>query len=403
MREIDGPIFQGEVIEGKPVDDVTGKQRIIDLTAAPKRRYGRFIVGGLVAGGIGVGWAVTGPLYRPLFPDGPPPGVAAPRNETPTPSSSETPSNDKIIIIEPSETTSTPSSIISPSPTMTPSELAPTTSTKPLPTVTPSPSESPSPSAEPAETTPSTPASTKPTPTTGSPAPTNSPETSPTARPDTEQGVATTVNQVWTNTPAVWKAGSPESAKWAAFHGPLSISVMPGVDQYGRKLDWQGWRGVANGAQDQWWRTFAQNANTLRAGKGTTYLSPTYAGRRAGGSNPHFPAAWQRLAGIVRQGMPSAKLVLPASCTAGEALPDPSTYDALGCTLPDNGVRRWGLDGQHTSAVERLEHARQQALAAGKPMVISIPHGDSKVATLQVQSWLREHAGTGAGQVITVG
>ncbi len=385
------------IIEGIPPSRVLPQDNdLIPLVPVSERRGSpikAIAIGaslGLAATGVAI-WLNKGSLYTPLFPERPP-TAAVPYHDTPTPTPSQTSSPDKVIIIEP---TPPPSSIISLSPTTAPSKLTPTPSTEPLPTEeVPSPSESPTPpsSVEPTESSSPTPTNTSPT---STPSPPANTEITPTATPDIEQGIKAIVGQVWTNTPDVWKAGSPAAAKWAAFDGPLNVSIMPGIDQHGRRLQWRGWQAAANGAHDEWWRTFAQNANTLRAGKGTTYLSPNYQGGRVEGNNPHFPAAWPRIAGIVRQEMPSAKLVLPASCTAGEALPDPSTYDVLSCSTRQHSWQKSKL-----FILPRLERARQQALAVNKP--IAVNHSTISNHT-QLQQWINKHAGTGPGQVIPIG
>lgn len=236
------------------------------------------------------------------------------------------------------------------------------------------------------------------------------------------------IGQTWPNTPDLWGINPSIQNSWANFSGPMSLSITPGLDASGNRLDWtdpttgetltgwQGWEATANGEQDKWWHAIARNTKKLRDGKAATYISPFYEYNgdwmkySVNGDVDAFKQAWERVAGIWREEMPEAKLVLPAACNRGvpdEMLPNPDTYDVFGCTIYN--AWPWSANGDETMA--KLEVARLQALKAGKPIAITEwansanAHtdgggGDAPGFIAAMHAWMKQHAGTGPGNLV---
>lgn len=237
------------------------------------------------------------------------------------------------------------------------------------------------------------------------------------------RGTAVEIGQTWPNTPDAWGIDPAVSDSWAGFQGPMSISYSPGADWVnaaGQTLTgWRNWATVASGGNDEWWTAAAKRVKALRAGKGTTYISPFYeyngdwmewSVTRTAQGYADFKAGWKRVADIWRREFPQAKLVLPAACSRdvpAAMLPDPSTYDMGGGTT----YNAWPWEANGATAMQRLEVARQRAAAVGKPFGITEwansanPNeagggGDGLGFISAMHSWMQQHAGTGSGQLV---
>jgi hypothetical protein len=238
------------------------------------------------------------------------------------------------------------------------------------------------------------------------------------------RGTPVQIGQTWPNTPDAWGINPAVSNSWSGFQGPMSLSYDPGpdwVDQStGQTLTgWRNWATVANGGNDAWWTAAAKKVKALRAGKGTTYVSPFYefngdwmawSVTRTTQGYADFKAGWKRVSDIWRREFPEAKLVLPAAMSRdvpAAMMPDPSTYDLGGGTL----YNAWPWEANGATAIQRLEAFRQQVAAAGKPFGITEwanaanPNeagggGDAPGFITAMHDWMVQHAGTGAGQLV---
>ncbi len=226
------------------------------------------------------------------------------------------------------------------------------------------------------------------------------------------------IGQTWPHTPDAWGINPSVHNSWAGFDGPMSLSFSPGPDWKGMQ-GWRSYAAIARGDMDAWWRAAAQNTRRLRAGKGTTYVSPfyeyngdwmTWSVSRTTQGYTDFRDAWARVAAIWRQEFPEVELVLPAACSRDvpdAMMPAPDTYDLIGCTIYN--AWPWREDGAPTMRL--LEAARQRALAVGKPLAITEwansanPRtagggGDAPGFISAMYDWMRKNAGTGAGQLV---
>ncbi|HMR82141.1 MAG TPA: carbohydrate-binding protein [Niabella sp.] len=238
------------------------------------------------------------------------------------------------------------------------------------------------------------------------------------------RGTPVEIGQTWPNTPDAWGINPQISNSWAGFQGPMSISYDPGPDWVnpatGQTLTgWRNWATVANGGNDAWWTAAAKKVKALRAGRGTTYISPFYEfnGDWMAWSVPRnaqgyadFKAGWKRVSDIWRREFPQAKLVLPAAMSRdvpAAMMPDPSTYDLGGGTI----YNAWPWEANGATAIQRLEAFRQQVAAVGKPFGITEwansanPNtdgggGDAPGFITAMHNWMKQHAGTGAGQLV---
>ncbi|HMR48751.1 MAG TPA: hypothetical protein PKA68_05780 [Arachnia sp.] len=319
-----------------------------------------------------------------------------------------------------------------PAPTPTPS---PTPSPTPTPTPTPTVAPAPKPTEEPIVVPPLTDTTQKP-----SEQPTTPPSTKPSGK-GWLSGVATAekgntnpagyfadwrgsaveIGQTWPNTLDFWGVHPGVANSWGNFSGPMSVSIAPGtasgkpIDQNGHK-GWRGWKALASGDNDSWWRAAAQNLKKLRAGKGTTYVSPMYEFNgewmtwSVNGDVSNFKAGWERMAKIWKQEYPESVLVLPVACNRGvkdDMLPNPNSYDMLGCTI----YNAWPWEENGKATIAALEKARKQAQAVGKPIGITewansangkTPGGGGDAAGFMraMNDWMKANAGTGAGQLV---
>lgn len=303
--------------------------------------------------------------------------------------------------------------------------------TTPTPPTAPSPTTPASPTAQP---------TAQPTSPTASPAPTSAPPVVNTSTgtgwlsgvatrengngPDPAKyfgdwrGSKVEIGQTWPHTPDVWGINTSVQNSWAGFNGPMSLSFSPGPDWKGMQ-GWRSYAAIARGDMDAWWRAAAQNTRRLRAGKGTTYVSPFYeyngdwmswSVSRTGQGYADFRNAWTRVAAIWRQEFPEVELVLPAACSRDvpdAMMPAPDTYDLIGCTIYN--AWPWREDGAPTMRL--LEAARQRALAVRKPIAITEwansanpwtagGGGDAPGFISAMYDWMRKNAGTGAGQLV---
>lgn len=332
-----------------------------------------------------------------------------------------------------------------------PAEPVPSPTPKPTPSpstppVAPAPSPSPSTQAPAPTPSPTVQAPVAPTPT---PAPTQQPVEKPSTPPIEKpsgsgwlSGVATDakgnsnpggyfgdwrgsaiqIGHTWPNTLDLWGVHPSAPNSWGNWSGPMSVSIAPGVDGSGKAIDqnghkgWRGWKALANGENDSWWREAARNMKKLRAGKGTTFVSPMYEFNgewmpwSVNGDVANFKTGWERMARIWKEEYPEAVLVLPVACNRGVKdadLPNPNSYDMLGCTIYN--AWPWNADGKATIAA--LEKARLQAKAVGKPIGITewansangkTPGGggDAPGFIKAMNDWMKANAGTGAGQLV---
>lgn len=238
------------------------------------------------------------------------------------------------------------------------------------------------------------------------------------------RGTPVQIGQTWPNTPDAWGVNPVVADSWSGFQGPMSLSYDPGPDwvdpSTGQTLTgWSNWATVASGGNDAWWTAAAKKVKALRAGKGTTYISPFYefngdwmdwSVSRTAKGYADFKAGWKRVSDIWRREFPEAKLVLPAAMSRdvpADMMPDPSTYDLGGGTL----YNAWPWEADGTTALQKLEAFRQQIAAAGKPFGITEwanaanPNeagggGDAPGFITAMHNWMVQHAGTGAGQLV---
>ena len=232
------------------------------------------------------------------------------------------------------------------------------------------------------------------------------------------RGSKVEIGQTWPHTPDVWGINPSVQNSWAGFNGPMSLSFTPGPDWKGMQ-GWRSYAAIARGDMDAWWRAAAQNTRRLRAGKGTTYVSPfyeyngdwmTWSVSRTTQGYSDFRNAWARVAAIWRQEFPEVTLVLPAACSRdvpAAMMPASNTYDVVGCTIYN--AWPWREDGAPTMRL--LEAGRQRALAAGKPLGITEwansanPRtagggGDAPGFISAMHEWMRKNAGSGPGQLV---
>jgi hypothetical protein len=238
------------------------------------------------------------------------------------------------------------------------------------------------------------------------------------------RGTPVQIGQTWPNTPDAWGINPAVANSWSGFQGPMSLSYSAGPDwvdpSTGQTLTgWRNWATVANGGNDAWWRAAAKKVKALRAGRGTTYVSPFYefngdwmdwSVTRTTQGYADFKAGWARVAAIWRQEFPGVKLVLPAAMSRdvpAAMIPDPSTYDLGGGTI----YNAWPWEANGATTMQRLEAFRQQIAAAGKPFGITEwanaanPNeqgggGDAPGFITAMHDWMVQHAGTGAGQLV---
>ena len=238
------------------------------------------------------------------------------------------------------------------------------------------------------------------------------------------RGTPVQIGQTWPNTPDAWGINPAIANSWSGFQGPMSLSYAPGpdwVDQStGQTLTgWRNWATVANGGNDAWWTAAAKKVKALRSGRGTTYISPfyefngdwmTWSVTRTTQGYADFKAGWTRVANIWRREFPAAKLVLPAAMSRdvpAAMMPAPSTYDIGGGTI----YNAWPWEANGATAIQKLEAFRQQIAVAGKPFGITEwansanPNtegggGDAPGFITAMRSWMVQHAGTGAGQLV---
>ena len=232
------------------------------------------------------------------------------------------------------------------------------------------------------------------------------------------RGAPVEIGQSWPNSPDVWSVNATISNSWAGFQGPMSLSFAPGPDWRGLQ-GWRSYEATARGDMDAWWRAAAQNTAQLRAGKGTTYVAlfyefngdwMDYSVTRTNQGYADFRNAWTRIARIWKEEFPEVRLILPAACVRNvpsAMMPDPATYDLVGCTIYN--AWPWTADG--APAMRLLEIGRQRAHSVGKPFAITewansaSPQtrgggGDAPGYITAMHSWMRKHAGTGAGQLV---
>lgn len=231
------------------------------------------------------------------------------------------------------------------------------------------------------------------------------------------------IGQTWVNTPDVWAVRPSTPNAWGGFEGPMSISFSPGDDwtsPSGERLQgWRSWAAIANGDMDAWWRAAARETARLRKDRGTTYVSPFYEYNgdwmfwqveRTPQGLADFRTGWARVAAIWHEEFPGVQVVLPAGCTRDvpeEMLPDPSSYDVMGCTMYNSSP--WSPEGD--MAMLRLESARQYAELHGKPFAITewanvgntlTPGGGGEAPgyITNMHAWMQAHGGTGPGQLV---
>ncbi len=232
------------------------------------------------------------------------------------------------------------------------------------------------------------------------------------------RGARVEIGQTWPHTPDVWGINPAVRNSWAGFKGPMSLSFQPGPDWRGRR-GWRSYAAIARGDMDAWWRAAAKNTRKLRAGKGTTYVSPFYeyngewmkwSVKRTKRGYADFRKAWARVAKIWRKEFPQVKLVLPATCARNvpaAMMPAKNTYDLVGCTV----YNAWPWSASGKSALRQIETGRKRAKAVGKPFAITEwansanrraagGGGEAPGFMSAMHSWMRKHAGTGAGQLV---
>ena len=232
------------------------------------------------------------------------------------------------------------------------------------------------------------------------------------------RGARVEIGQTWPDTPDVWGINPAVRNSWAGFRGPMSLSFTPGRDWRGRR-GWRSYAAIARGDMDAWWRAAAKNTRKLRAGKGTTFVSPFYeyngdwmkwSVKRTKRGYADFRKAWARVAKIWRKEFPQVKLVLPATCARNvpaAMMPAKNTYDLVGCTV----YNAWPWSATGKSALRQIETGRKRAKAVGKPFAITEwansanrraagGGGEAPGFMSAMHSWMRKHAGTGAGQLV---
>ena len=238
------------------------------------------------------------------------------------------------------------------------------------------------------------------------------------------RGTPVEIGQTWPNTPDVWGINPQITNSWAGFEGPMSLSYTPGPDWVdpatGQTLTgWRDWATVARGGNDAWWTAGAKKVKALRAGKGTTYISPFYefngdwmdwSVTRTEQGYADFKAGWKRVSDIWRREFPEAKIMLPAAMSRNvpaEMMPDPSTYDLGGGTI----YNAWPWEENGATALQKLEAFRQQIANAGKPFAITEwansanPNeagggGDAPGFIAAMHAWMKQHAGAGSGKLV---
>ena len=232
------------------------------------------------------------------------------------------------------------------------------------------------------------------------------------------RGTPVEIGQTWPHTPDVWGINPSIRDSWAGFQGPMSLSYQPGPDWKGLQ-GWRSYGAIARGDMDAWWRAAAQNTRKLRAGKGTTFVSPFYeyngdwmkwSVTRTTQGYADFRNAWARVARIWRQEFPEVRLVLPAACVRdvpAAMMPAPDTYDLVGCTI----YNAWPWAENGAPAIRMLEVGRQRAESVGKPFAITEwansangrvagGGGEAPAFMTAMHAWMRANAGTGAGQLV---
>ena len=285
----------------------------------------------------------------------------------------------------------------------------------------PSASPSPSPSASP---TPS--ASPSPTVTPTSPPPASGDWLSGAAGSEAADGSFGTwrgrrveIGTFWVDHEALYPigpdiAGCGGCGEWANFTGPVNISAV--------SKSWQGWAAEANGANDAYWAALARKARDLRAGKGQVYINPyyefngdwmPYSVTRTTQGQADFRRAFERTSATLRREFPGVKVVLNPA--AGRTLPTEmrpalTSFDVLGIDT----YNEWPFCGSTSctsTQLNRVEVLRQQALAWGKPIAFpewgnaSSPNGpggggESPAFIDAFHGYMKQHAGTGPGQVV---
>lgn len=232
------------------------------------------------------------------------------------------------------------------------------------------------------------------------------------------RGAPVEIGQTWPHTPDVWGINPSVANSWSGFTGPMSLSFSPGPDWNGLR-GWRSYAAINRGEMDAWWRAAARNTKRFRSGMGTTYVSPFYeyngdwmawSVTRNSRGYADFTGAWERVSRIWNEEFPEVRLVLPAACARdvpGAMMPDPSSYDLVGCTIYN--AWPWQSDGRQ--AMRLLETGRRRAQSVGKPFAITEwansasrgtagGGGDAPEFISTLRGWMEDHAGTGSGQLV---
>lgn len=233
----------------------------------------------------------------------------------------------------------------------------------------------------------------------------------------TWRGTPTAIAGTWMNdaTLPTIKAGG----EYAAFNGAMDIGLTPPT--------WPGWAGEAAGANDSFYEQAFTAMNTLRAGKGTTYVRLWYEFNGTWMSwtvhndteAAYFKTAWNRIAAIARARFPGVKLTLGAAAANGYAVSScwpTATVDALSIDFYNNWpftTTQAGFDSKIVSAAgaNSLENLRQLAYTKGVPVIISEwancgnpgdggGGGESTAFIDAMWSWISTNAGSGPGNVL---
>ena len=217
------------------------------------------------------------------------------------------------------------------------------------------------------------------------------------------------------------------SGQWGDWEGPLDFAVG-GIF----KDEGETWRAAADGGQRYVvrWTQMLKNIQSYRQGKGTTYIRFAQEFNTAGmkwsvdqGEVEDFKKAWLVFCGLGRATFPEAKLVWNPNDTttsdlgdARDAYPDDGCVDVIGLrshNQPPHFIstaadfeRLWEarLDG---GAPVGPEAWRQFGLTKHVPMALSDwasvgidgGGGDSPEYFTGMYRWLRQHGGSGSGEV----